>query len=158
MSTASSRMIYQMRLTADLDKGLGGIFSTEEDEHDQDQSFVYTIPLVHEGDDWRRYSYRFPGLRGEQYIEFEAFPQNEVLVVNADGVCITFSPHSPLPSIFPRGGLSIGGPLPYLGRLNLVGDFKLFLPIYPVSTIEMEFLYKEKGIVLVGLTPNFPGG
>lgn len=156
MNDTSYRMVYQMRLTTEPNKGWGLVFGTEENELDQDQSFVYTIPVQSDGDDWRRHNYRFPGLKGEKYIEFEARAQNEVLVVQAENVPITFAPLSSLPPVF-LTSIPVSGSihLPYLGKHDLVGAFKLFLPLYPVNTIEMEHLYKEKGVVLVGLTPVF---
>jgi len=156
MINISYRMVYQMRLTTEPNQGWGLVFGTEEDELDQDQSFVYTIPLHSDRDDWRRHNYLFPGLKGEKYIEFEARAQNGVLVVLAENVPITFAPLSSLPPVF-LTSIPVSGSihLPYLGKHDLVGDFKLFLPLYPVNTIEMEYLYKDKEVVLVGLTPNF---
>jgi len=149
-------MVYQMRLTAEPTKGWGLVFGKEEDELDEDQSFIYAIPLESDRDNWQDHHYRFPGMKGEQYQEFEARAQNGILVVRTEGVTITFSPLSPLPPVLPTSTpIPPSANLPYLGKLKLVGTFKLFLPLYTVNTIEMEELYKIKGVVLVGLTPDF---
>lgn len=156
MINTSDRPVYQMHLTANASIGWGLIFGTEEDESEQDHSFVYVIPLESDRDNWRTHHYRFPGMKGEKYQEFEARPQNGILVVKTEGVTISFSPLSPLPPVLPTSTPIPPSPyLPYLGHHELVGNFRLFLPLYPVNTIEMEELYKNKGVVLVGLTPEF---
>jgi len=156
---SGSRMVYQMRLAVDPSKRWGWIFGTEEDEGEQDQTFLYTVPLSSREDDWHIHTYLFPGLKGDQYLEFVAEPQGDTLVVNADGVNVRFAPYSVLSQIDPSPvPQSTGDNLQYIGKDNLVEPFIIFMPIYPLDTMEMEVLYKEKGVVLVGLTPLFHAG
>ena len=157
--TSSSRMVYQMRLTVDTSQNWGWIFGTEEDEREQDQTFLYTIPLSDEQDDWRKHSYLFPGLKDDQYSEFVAEPQGDTLAVNIPGDYVFFAPYSPLSQfVAPSVPQATRGHLQYLGDEVMVGPFKIFMSIYPLNTIEMDALYRDKAIVLVGLTPNFHPG
>lgn len=162
MSNSTERMVFQMRLSVTEKQELGWIFTTEEGELEQGQDFAYTVPSESNQDDWLQHSYRFPGVRLKEdaYQEFEAKRDGDFLVVVAGGQRVRFAtlqdfspPERVAPSPFPDSPF---GPLPYIGRQdNLLGNFRLFLPIHAVDPGELDILYEQEKIVLVGLTPNF---
>ena len=147
-----------MRLSSADDAKLGWVFTSEDDEQDEGQGFAYTVPLQSDSDDWRRYTYKFPGVREGNYIEFHASREGNFLVVKADDTRVRFSTledfRPPFP-VTPEMSPSPYRPLPYLGKYtDLTAGFKLFLAIYPVDVAELDGLY-AKGVVLVGMTPKF---
>jgi len=156
--------IYQMTYGQNQEGEKGLVFTTEQTEYNN-QSLIFTIPIVKTFDhpfDIHYYfesnKFYFPFSLNEEYLELEAtvsFPEMIFRIPNTE-YQVAFEVD--MDYFYPWWLLRRNSfrRQEYVGKFNhLIDSNHGFVILLPVDLYEMDELYTEHSGIFVGLTPNF---